>query len=156
MWDLPGSGIEPVSSTLSGRFFTSEPTRQALTYYFNSSLWSYMNKSKTSSKGQLFDYKKLLCCSKVLSWPENRNKTISRFNPFNSAFYNLSPFSVVCPWPPWHGVTRPGMVFRIQFYKRQNRDDFPLDLGATHLKTGLVQIAWTLNREHTSCCFILI
>ena len=156
MWDLPGSGIEPVSPTLAGRFFTSEPPGKPSSTIFNSSPWSYMSTSKTSSKGQLFDYKKLLCCSKVPSWPENRNKTISRFNPFNCAFYNLSPFSVVCPWPPWHGVTRLGMVFQIQFYKCQNRDDFPLDLGATHLKTGLVQIAWTFNREHTSCCLIVI
>ena len=25
MWDLPGSGIEPVSPALAGRFFTTEP-----------------------------------------------------------------------------------------------------------------------------------
>ena len=25
MWDLPGSGIEPISPTLAGRFFTTEP-----------------------------------------------------------------------------------------------------------------------------------
>ena len=25
MWDLPGSVIEPVSSALAGRFFTTEP-----------------------------------------------------------------------------------------------------------------------------------
>ena len=25
MWDLPGSGIEPVSPALTGRFFTTEP-----------------------------------------------------------------------------------------------------------------------------------
>ena len=26
MWDLPGPGIEPVSLTLAGRFFTTEPS----------------------------------------------------------------------------------------------------------------------------------
>jgi len=25
MWDLPGSGIEPMSPALAGRFFTTEP-----------------------------------------------------------------------------------------------------------------------------------
>ena len=25
LWDLPGSGIEPVTAALSGRFFTTEP-----------------------------------------------------------------------------------------------------------------------------------
>jgi len=30
-WDLPGSGIEPVSPALTGGFFTTEPaTREAL------------------------------------------------------------------------------------------------------------------------------
>ena len=29
MWDLPGSGIEPISPTLQGRFLTSRPTREA-------------------------------------------------------------------------------------------------------------------------------
>ena len=28
MWDLPGLGIEPVSSTSAGRFFTTEPPRK--------------------------------------------------------------------------------------------------------------------------------
>ena len=25
MWDLPGSGIEPIAPALAGRFFTTEP-----------------------------------------------------------------------------------------------------------------------------------
>ena len=25
MWDLPGPGVEPLSPTLAGRFFTTEP-----------------------------------------------------------------------------------------------------------------------------------
>ena len=29
MWDLPGSGIEPVSAALAGGFFTTEPPRKA-------------------------------------------------------------------------------------------------------------------------------
>ena len=41
MWDLPGSGIEPMSSALAGSFFTAEPPGKpggniygALTVYF--------------------------------------------------------------------------------------------------------------------------
>ena len=36
MWDLPGSGLEPVSPALAGGFFTSEPPGkpQALTFFF--------------------------------------------------------------------------------------------------------------------------
>ena len=30
MWDLPGSGIEPVSPTLAGGFFTTEPPGKLL------------------------------------------------------------------------------------------------------------------------------
>ena len=29
MWDLPNPGIEPVSPSLAGRFFTTEATREA-------------------------------------------------------------------------------------------------------------------------------
>ena len=29
MWDLPGPGMEPVSSAPAGGFFTTEPTREA-------------------------------------------------------------------------------------------------------------------------------
>ena len=28
MWDLPGSGIKPMSPALAGRFFTTEPPRK--------------------------------------------------------------------------------------------------------------------------------
>ena len=30
MWDLPGSGIEPMSPTLAGGFFTTEPQGKPL------------------------------------------------------------------------------------------------------------------------------
>ena len=30
MWDLPGSGIEPVSPSLAGKFFTTEPPGKPL------------------------------------------------------------------------------------------------------------------------------
>ena len=30
LWDLPGSGIEPTSPALAGRFFTNEPPRKPL------------------------------------------------------------------------------------------------------------------------------
>ena len=30
MWDLPGSGIEPVSPVLTGEFFTIEPPNSVL------------------------------------------------------------------------------------------------------------------------------
>ena len=30
MWDLPGSGIEPVSPALAGQFFTTEPPEKPL------------------------------------------------------------------------------------------------------------------------------
>ena len=33
--DLPGSGIQPVSPALAGRFFTTEPTRETLKYILN-------------------------------------------------------------------------------------------------------------------------
>ena len=33
MWDLPGSGIEPVSPALAGGFFTTEPTEEPNTKY---------------------------------------------------------------------------------------------------------------------------
>ena len=32
MWDLPGSGIEPVSPALAGRFFTTEPPGKPTLY----------------------------------------------------------------------------------------------------------------------------
>ena len=28
MWDLPGTAIEPMSPTLAGRFFTTEPSQK--------------------------------------------------------------------------------------------------------------------------------
>ena len=34
MWDLPGSGIEPVSSALAGGFFTTEPLGKPLDFMF--------------------------------------------------------------------------------------------------------------------------
>ena len=34
MWDLPGSGIEPVSSALAGGFLTPEPPEKPLTRHF--------------------------------------------------------------------------------------------------------------------------
>ena len=34
MWDLPGSGIEPVSSALAGRFFTAEPPEKPLIIFY--------------------------------------------------------------------------------------------------------------------------
>ena len=34
MWDLPRSGIEPVSSALAGRFFTTRATREAPLFCF--------------------------------------------------------------------------------------------------------------------------
>ena len=34
MWDLPGSGIEPLSPVLAGGFFTTEPPRK-FTYNLN-------------------------------------------------------------------------------------------------------------------------
>lgn len=89
-------------------------------------------------------------------WPENRNKTISRFNPFNCAFYNLSPFSVVCPGLPdmeWQDLA---WFSRYSFTNAKIEMISPFDLGATHLKTGLVQIAWTLTESTLSCCLIVI
>ena len=34
MWDLPGSGIEPVLPALSGRFFTTEPPGKPTRVFF--------------------------------------------------------------------------------------------------------------------------
>ena len=34
MWDLPGSGIEPVSPALAGRFFTTEPPEKPLIIFY--------------------------------------------------------------------------------------------------------------------------
>ena len=34
MWDLPGSGIEPISSALAGGFFTTEPLGKPLDFMF--------------------------------------------------------------------------------------------------------------------------
>ena len=34
MWDLPGSGIEPMSPALAGGFFTTEPSGKPLFYFF--------------------------------------------------------------------------------------------------------------------------
>jgi len=34
MWDIPGSGIEPVSSTLAGQLFTTEPPGKPQEYTF--------------------------------------------------------------------------------------------------------------------------
>ena len=34
MWDLPGPGLEPVSSALAGRFLTTVPPGKSLTYIF--------------------------------------------------------------------------------------------------------------------------
>ena len=47
MWDLPGSGIEPVSPALAGGFFTTEPPRKPnarvfkfiFTYLFGQAIW---------------------------------------------------------------------------------------------------------------------
>ena len=38
MWDLPGSGVEPASPALAGRFFATEPPGKPLTFIFNYSL----------------------------------------------------------------------------------------------------------------------
>ena len=34
MWDLPGSGIEPVLPALSGRFFMTEPPGKPTMFFF--------------------------------------------------------------------------------------------------------------------------
>ena len=34
MWDLPGSGMEPVFPVLAGGFFTTEPPGKASLFYF--------------------------------------------------------------------------------------------------------------------------
>ena len=38
MWDLPGPGIEPVSSALAGGFFTTEPPGKLALMLLNSSI----------------------------------------------------------------------------------------------------------------------
>ena len=40
MWDLPGSGIEPMSPALQGKLFTTEPPGkpQSLFFFFNAPL----------------------------------------------------------------------------------------------------------------------
>ena len=35
MWDLPGSGVEPMSPALAGGFFTTEPPGKAGVFFFN-------------------------------------------------------------------------------------------------------------------------
>ena len=39
MWDLPGSGIEPLSPALAGGFFTTEPPGEPCVQVF---LWTYV------------------------------------------------------------------------------------------------------------------
>ena len=34
MWDLPGSGIEPMSPALAGGFFTTKSTRKPFFFFF--------------------------------------------------------------------------------------------------------------------------
>ena len=34
MWDLPGSGVEPVSPALAGKFFTNEPSGKPYSLYY--------------------------------------------------------------------------------------------------------------------------
>jgi len=38
MWDLPGSGIEPISPALAGGFFTTEPPRKPFSVFLM--LWN--------------------------------------------------------------------------------------------------------------------
>ena len=39
MWDLPGSGIELVSTTLAGAFFTTEPPAKPFLKHFYLFIW---------------------------------------------------------------------------------------------------------------------
>ena len=47
MWDLPGSGLEPVSPALAGGFFTTEPPGKPLKWsYFSLSLFCLMTEDE--------------------------------------------------------------------------------------------------------------
>ena len=49
MWDLSGSGIEPVSSVLAGKFFTTEPLRKlCLDFLKNVSISSFLVPKKVT------------------------------------------------------------------------------------------------------------
>ena len=45
MWDLPGSGIEPMSPVLAGGFFTTEPPRKPLDLYLCVPAYVYVSVS---------------------------------------------------------------------------------------------------------------
>ncbi len=51
MWDLPRPGTEPVSSTLAGGLFTTEPPRKPLDYFL---ITTEVNVCKSLSHVRLF------------------------------------------------------------------------------------------------------
>ena len=57
MWDLPGSGMEPVSPSLTGRFFTSEPPgKPKLTGALLFLIFTFFYKTKAFQNRKAFNF----------------------------------------------------------------------------------------------------
>ena len=54
MWDLPGSGVKPMSSALAGGFFTTEPAGKPLSIFL---IWRKLDglMTKGSQIQQMYD-----------------------------------------------------------------------------------------------------